>query len=316
MPHPPDDDEGNNPLTLHHQTLCQIEQQVHEAEGKDASNMQVSFKGGFDNVVFFGRNGRRMSKLFELDELSIHYRAKCGYDLRVLDCPGGPSSLTHRLRKLGAKPTALDPMYPLSAPSESDLDRLRDLADRDMRIVRDKVAAATKKPVDFEKLMVVQRLQALDPFLEDIEKHPESYVKGSLPSLPFENDSFDVACCGHLLFAYSPPPHGVLLGSRMDLEWHRRAVLELLRVAKDVRIYPINSFEMHVFEERREFELHPYVNPLIRSLPRSLRFTLYTPEETESEPLEDEWSPIARSGVQGLKIERVPYDPGDHHKHD
>jgi len=51
-----------------------------------------------------------------------------------------------------------------------------------------------------------------------------------LPSLPFENNAFDLALCSHLLFTYS---------EQLSACFHIEAVLEMCRVAKEVRIFPI-----------------------------------------------------------------------------
>jgi hypothetical protein len=74
------------------------------------------------------------------------------------------------------------------------------------------------------------RLAALRRFLVDFEagKAEGRYVTASLPCLPFEDGRFDLALVSHLLFLYS---------ERLDFEFHRAAVEELLRVAREVRIF-------------------------------------------------------------------------------
>ncbi len=74
------------------------------------------------------------------------------------------------------------------------------------------------------------RLAAMENFLADYEagKAAGRYIEGVLPSLPFADDSFDLALCSHLLFLYS---------EQLDADFHIAAVRELLRVARDVRIF-------------------------------------------------------------------------------
>jgi hypothetical protein len=76
------------------------------------------------------------------------------------------------------------------------------------------------------------RLAAMRRFLADFEKGKQEgrYVAASLPHLPFEDSRFDLALVSHLLFLYS---------DRLDLDFHRAAVAELLRVATEVRIFPL-----------------------------------------------------------------------------
>ena len=56
------------------------------------------------------------------------------------------------------------------------------------------------------------------------------YLDRSLPSLGFDDDSFDLALCSHFLFLYA---------DEFPLQFHIDSVLELLRLARDVRIFPL-----------------------------------------------------------------------------
>ena len=60
--------------------------------------------------------------------------------------------------------------------------------------------------------------------------HPETYVAGALPDLPFAANTFDLALCSHLLFTWADV---------FDEEWHLQALRELLRVAAQVRVFPL-----------------------------------------------------------------------------
>jgi hypothetical protein len=80
------------------------------------------------------------------------------------------------------------------------------------------------------------RLAAMRGFLADFEKGKTEgrYVTASLPSLPFEDGQFDLALCSHLLFLYS---------DHLNLEFHRKSIVELLRVAAEVRVFPLLTLE-------------------------------------------------------------------------
>jgi hypothetical protein len=76
------------------------------------------------------------------------------------------------------------------------------------------------------------RMTAMREFLAD---YPDGgregrYVAAQLPSLPFRDGEFDLALCSHLLFLYSDH-----LGEAL----HRASVLELGRVAAEVRVFPL-----------------------------------------------------------------------------
>ena len=72
----------------------------------------------------------------------------------------------------------------------------------------------------------------MDSFLGDFERGKEEgrYVAASLPSLPFADDEFRIAVVSHLLFLYS---------EHLDAAAHVGSAFELLRVAEDVRIFPL-----------------------------------------------------------------------------
>jgi hypothetical protein len=99
-----------------------------------------------------------------------------------------------------------------------------------------------------EKASIIEqtRMRNLNRFLDDFKqgKDEKRYIHAMLPSLPFEDNSFDVSLCGFLLFVYAPVYAGGLMDNDMfDYDWHFNAVKELMRVTKDeIRIYPAFSF--------------------------------------------------------------------------
>jgi hypothetical protein len=76
------------------------------------------------------------------------------------------------------------------------------------------------------------RMNSMEMFLNDFEegKKQGRYIAGALPELPFEDNSFDLALVSHLLFLYS---------EQLSFEFHVQAIDELLRVAVEVRIFPL-----------------------------------------------------------------------------
>jgi ubiquinone/menaquinone biosynthesis C-methylase UbiE len=94
------------------------------------------------------------------------------------------------------------------------------------------------------------RIEAMMEFLMDYEDGLEEgrYVEAALPNLPFEDDSFDLALSSHLLFLYS---------EHLDEQFHKDAIDEMLRVAKEVRIFPLVTLENLP---------SPHLDPIILSL--------------------------------------------------
>jgi hypothetical protein len=73
---------------------------------------------------------------------------------------------------------------------------------------------------------------AMQTFLSDF---PSGMAEGrclaaALPSLPFPDGHFDLPLCSHLLFLYS---------RQLDAAFHHASLLELCRVAREVRVFPL-----------------------------------------------------------------------------
>jgi SAM-dependent methyltransferase len=80
--------------------------------------------------------------------------------------------------------------------------------------------------------LYANRRAAIEGFLADYENglREHRYIVGELPSLPFKSDSFGLAVCSHLLFLYS---------DLLSEDFHVRSILELCRVAREVRLFPL-----------------------------------------------------------------------------
>jgi hypothetical protein len=76
------------------------------------------------------------------------------------------------------------------------------------------------------------RMAAMNDFLSDYDPGRRSgrYMAASLPHLPFGDGAFELALCSHFLFLYS---------DELSTADHAEAVLELCRVAREVRVFPL-----------------------------------------------------------------------------
>jgi len=78
-----------------------------------------------------------------------------------------------------------------------------------------------------------ERVSAI--FSSDFKIHPQRYVAGELPRLPFLDREFDLTLVSYLLFAYQ---------DRFDYQFHRDSILEIMRVTRgEARVYPTLTFE-------------------------------------------------------------------------
>lgn len=75
------------------------------------------------------------------------------------------------------------------------------------------------------------RMHSMRLFLDDFHngKRQGRYVAAELPSLPFQDSEFDLAVCSHYLFLYDS----------LGVDFHVQSVIELARVAAEVRIFPL-----------------------------------------------------------------------------
>lgn len=76
------------------------------------------------------------------------------------------------------------------------------------------------------------RMMAMRKFLSDYEqgKSEGRYVFHELPArLPYELDSFDIGLSSHFLLMYTS----------LGYDFHIQSITEMLRVCKEVRIFPI-----------------------------------------------------------------------------
>lgn len=147
---------------------------------------------------------------------------------RVLDCCAGAASLVAEANARGGQAVAADPVFALG------LDRVADAVQAS--------SSGGQQLVDDHGDQFVwhwygdrgrrdrMRTEAAEVFLDDARRHPGRYLAAELPRLPFATGSVDLALCSHLLFTWA---------RRFDRAWHRAALVELARVATQVRVFPL-----------------------------------------------------------------------------
>jgi hypothetical protein len=171
-------------------------------------------------------------------------------DLRkkILGCGDGPASFNAEMTQRGLSVVSCDPIYVFS-PAQI-LDQFKASIEPVMSQVRahpqNYVWSYHRSPDD----LLRNREAAIRTFISDYPAGLAEgrYVVDELPILPFANDAFDLAVCSHLLFLYS---------NILSLEFHLRSILELCRVASELRIFPITGLDC---------ELSPHLPPLLREL--------------------------------------------------
>lgn len=172
----------------------------------------------------YGRSFDEYQVMFALDD---RHR-----DARILGVGDGPSNFNAEATRRGWRVVSVDPIYALSGP---------DLAMRCRAPMESMLMAISLVPSHWTWLLHEDvdalrrhRESTSHDFLADLESGAAAgrYVAAALPSLPLQDDTFDIGLCSHLLFAWS---------GALDLEFHRRAVGEMLRVCREVRVCPTSK---------------------------------------------------------------------------
>lgn len=123
------------------------------------------------------------------------------------------------------------------------------------------------------------RRQTMRDFLADYEggRRDGRYVSGALPHLAYPDIAFDLALCSHFLFLYSV---------HLSYDFHKASVLEMLRMAPEVRIFPLLTLDL---------QISPYLTPLVSQI-RALGHLA----DIEEVPYE-----FQRGGCHMLRVRRV-----------
>ena len=175
-----------------------------------------------DRIVPWGRTRDEYSRMFAL--------TSADYARGILDCGGGPASFAAESMVAGHRVIAVDPVY--DVPAEVIQSRFEAVAGPMLSQVRstpnDWVWSYHRDPDD----LFHRRREAMERFLVDYPAGlaEKRYQAGELPTLPFGDGSFGLALCSHLLFLYS---------DLLDEAFHVESTLELCRVAREVRFFPI-----------------------------------------------------------------------------
>jgi hypothetical protein len=170
-----------------------------------------------------------------LDE-NVGMIALTGVDLggRILGCGDGPAAFNAEVTRRGGCVTSVDPLYRFSG------DEIRRRVEATYPLMLDLTRRAAERddwnhgadPDDLGRL----RLSAMRTFLEDYEagQRADRYLDRSLPRLGFDGDAFDLALCSHFLFLYS---------DQFDTAFHVDAIGEMMRVAREARVFPLFDLE-------------------------------------------------------------------------
>ena len=194
-----------------------------------------------ESVVPFGRSLDEYRRMFALSDDDL--------ERMILSVADGPASFNTEMTALGRRVISVDPLYAFSGG---------DIEKQFAAVVDNIIAQVKATPDDWEwsyhrspEHLRGNRVNVLGNFISDYDsgKTEGRYRIGELPTLEFEDFQFDLALCSHFLFLYS---------DQYSYEFHQASVYEMLRVAREVRIFPLLSLMLE-----RSRHLQPLVDDLI-----------------------------------------------------
>jgi hypothetical protein len=191
------------------------------------------------HVVPWGRSFAEYWRMFALTESD--------FQRRILGCADGPASFNAEATKLGASVVSVDPLYKFRA--EEIRGRIKEACPQVLEQTRQNRNSFVWRDFATIESLGRARLRAMARFLADYAGSTEGrYVAAELPRLPFADNQFELALCSHFLFLYS---------DQLDAEFHVASVVELCRVAADVRVFPLVGLDNRS---------SPHLNDVVRAV--------------------------------------------------
>lgn len=175
-----------------------------------------------NSVVPWGRNFAEYKSMFCLDENDM--------SKRIAGFGDGPACFNYEATNEGGHVISFDPIYQFS--KEEIEKRIEEVRVTVMQQMKENVVNYVWTRIkDLEELENI-RMSAMKKFLSDYErgKNEGRYVFHELPNrLPYEPESFDIGLSSHFLLMYTA----------LGYDFHIRSITEMLRVCKEIRIFPI-----------------------------------------------------------------------------
>ncbi len=177
-------------------------------------------------VIPWGRSFDEYQRMFALTASDL--------TLPLLGCGDGPASFNAELTRRGGRVISADPLYDFTAAQIRQ--RIDEVVPTVIKGVKQSADAYVWTEFQSPEELVQSRLATMANFLEDFEqgKAEGRYRVESLPHLSFGAQQFALVLCSHLLFTYS---------DLLDELFHEQSLREMLRVAQEVRVFPILNID-------------------------------------------------------------------------
>ena len=180
----------------------------------------MAFK--LNSVVPWGRNMEEYILMFQLNESDL--------SRKIAGFGDGPACFNYEMTERGGSVISFDPIYQFSKTDlEKRIEEVRVIVMRQMSENMDNYVWKNIKNLDE---LEFTRMSAMRKFLSDYEKGKAEgrYVFHELPNRLIYNDNhFDIGLSSHFLLMYTS----------LGYDFHIASMTEMLRVCKEIRIFPI-----------------------------------------------------------------------------
>ena len=187
------------------------------------------------NAVPWGRSLEEYIKIFKLTDSDLN--------TRIISFGDGPASFNSEMTKLDKMVVSLDPIYQFTkAELKQRIDETRETVIEQTRLNQENFVWKSIKNIDeLEQI----RMGAMANFIDDFEigKEQQRYIYHKLPTqTKYNPQEFDLGLSSHFLILYS----------QLGLDFHIQSISEMLRICKEIRIFPIlnlNATKSEVLED-------------------------------------------------------------------
>jgi hypothetical protein len=174
------------------------------------------------NTVPWGRNLEEYKSMFNL--------TKSEMNKRIISFGDGPASFNYEMKKQGKSVTSIDPIYQFSKKDlKKRIEETKDTVIKQMKENKDNFIWTSIRNVDeLERI----RMGAMSDFINDFELgiSQNRYIHHELPETTnFKEQTFDLGLSSHFLILYS----------KLGVDFHIKSIAEMLRICKEVRVFPI-----------------------------------------------------------------------------
>jgi hypothetical protein len=192
-----------------------------------------------DNVVPWGRTQEEYINMFSLSESDLRKN--------IASFGDGPASFNYQQTVKGQRVTSFDLIYQFTTEQiELQIYKTKDIVMEQMRQNKNNyVWSHFKDESDLEQF----RMYAMRLFLDDFDKGKREgrYVYHTLPDkTDYTDDSFDIGFSSHFLLMYT----------NLGYDFHIKAIDEMLRICKEIRITPIVDLDGESSELTKQIITH------------------------------------------------------------